>query len=141
MWLSPYYSKRSVPAVNTIFDEFFKSFDEGEQRSASFSPRIDIKEDENAYHVSVEVPGIDKKDVEVSLKENILTIKGEKKQENSKKEEGYSWTERSYGSFRRTVRLPDAAQGGEVAANMENGILAITLPKAKQPEKKQITIN
>jgi len=141
MWLTP-YSRRVSPSVNSLVNEFFKGFETVDRPlTESFSPNLDIQEEEKAYHLTVEVPGIDKKDIEISLKDNILAIKGEKKQETKKNEGGYSWKERSYGSFQRSIRLPEAAQEGAVAANLENGVLVITLPKIEQPESKQISIN
>ncbi len=141
MWLTP-YSRRVSPSFNSAVDEVFKGFETVERTlTESFSPNLDIQEDEKAYHLTVEVPGIDKKDIEISLKDNIFAIKGEKKQETEKKEGNYSWKERSYGSFQRTARLPEAAQEGEVAANLEHGVLVVTIPKVAQPESKQISIN
>lgn len=144
MWLVPYNSRRVAPRFHSLLADFFRGFDLESSQSAtgrSFSPHLDIKEDENAYHILVEVPGMDKESVDVSLKDNILTIKGEKKQETQEEKEGYAWVERSYGAFQRSVRLPDNTKDDQVEACLENGVLAITLPKTEQPKRKQIAIN
>ena len=139
MWLVPSYSRRVIPSFHTVVDEFFRSVRPSE---GYFSPSLDIKEEENSYHISFEVPGIAKEDVEISLKDHELVVKGEKKREAKEDKDGYSWVERSYGSFQRTVRLPEDAKGDQVEARLENGILEITLPKSEQrQERKQITIN
>lgn len=142
MWLTPYYSKRVAPSFNSLFDEFVNDFGAVDKsKTRSFSPSLEVKEDEKGYHVSVEVPGIEKGDVDISLKHNVLTIKGEKKQETTKEKDGYSWTERSYGSFHRSLRVPEGTREDQVDARLENGILQITLPKVDEPERKQIAIN
>ena len=142
MWLTPYTSRRVVPSFHSLFDEVFKGFDAVESpKSRFYSPSVEVKEDEKGYHISVEVPGIEKGDVDISLKNNVLTIKGDKKQETTKEKDGYSWTERAYGSFHRSLRVPEGTQEDQVDAHLENGVLAITVPKADEPERKQITIN
>jgi len=89
-----------------------------------------VSETNESVVVKMEVPGIDAKDIHVSLQENILTVKGEKKQEKEDKDERYHRVERSYGAFTRTMRLPVAVDGSKVAAGFKNGLLTVTLPKA-----------
>lgn len=96
-----------------------------------FGPKIDLKETEGGYQVSAELPGLDAKDIEVSLAPQMLTIKGEKKRESeSKDEKGYYVSERSYGAFVRAVPLPGEVQDDKVQAAFDKGVLTITLPKA-----------
>jgi HSP20 family protein len=90
---------------------------------------MDISETKDSLIVKVEAPGMDQKDIEISLQENLLTIKGEKKQEKEEKDERYHRVERSYGAFVRSVRLPVAVDGGKVSATFKNGLLTVTLPK------------
>ena len=145
MWLMPYNSKSIVPNFNAMLDGFFNDFGvekfTNKPSGHSFSPRLDIKEAENAYHISVEVPGIEKESVDISLKDGLLTIKGERKQESQSENEKYSWVERSYGSFQRSIRLPEHTQEDAVQAQLENGVLEITLPKMEQPQPKKITVS
>jgi HSP20 family protein len=94
-----------------------------------WAPTMDISETKDSLIVKVEAPGMDQKDIEISLQENLLTIKGEKKQEKEEKDERYHRVERSYGAFVRSVRLPVAVDGGKVSATVKNGLLTVTLPK------------
>jgi HSP20 family protein len=103
-------------------------------------PAFDITENEKEYVISGEIPGIDPKDLEVTLTDGILSIKGEKKQESEEKEENYHRIERHYGSFQRSFRLPENIQREELDANYKDGILRLTLPKSEQSEVKKIDV-
>jgi HSP20 family protein len=103
-----------------------------------WAPSMDISETKDGLVVKVEVPGMDQKDIEISLQENLLTIKGEKKQEKEETDERYHRVERTYGAFTRSVRLPVAVDAGKVAATFKNGVLTVTL--AKTPAAKGTTI-
>lgn len=103
-----------------------------------FSPSMDMSETKDSLVVKVEVPGMEEKDIKVSLQENLLTITGEKRQEKEEKEERYHRVERSYGAFTRGVRLPVAVDGSRVQATFKNGLLTVTLPKT--PAAKGTTI-
>ena len=85
--------------------------------------------------VTAELPGVDEKDVEVTLTDDLLTIKGEKKREQEKKEEAYHAVERSYGSFARSLRLPFAVDQSKVDAKFKKGVLTITMPKPPEAQK------
>ena len=95
-----------------------------------WAPSLDVSETKEAFVAKVEVPGMDAGDIQVTLQENLLTIKGEKKLEKEEKDERYQRIERSYGTFARSVRLPVAVDGGKVDAKFRNGLLTVTLPKA-----------
>jgi HSP20 family protein len=95
-------------------------------------PEIDIRENANAIVVEAELPGVDEKDVTVTLANGVLTIKGEKKHQKEEKGESYHVVERSYGAFERAVRLPDTVDDAKVEAKFENGVLRVTA--AKRPE-------
>jgi HSP20 family protein len=92
-------------------------------------PSMDISETKDSLVAKVEVPGMEQKDIQISLQENLLTIKGEKKQEKEEKDERYHRVERSYGSFIRSIRLPVAVDASKVVASFKNGLLTVTLPK------------
>lgn len=102
----------------------------------SVTPVIDEREDDKAYHVSVELPGMEKKDVEITLADRRLTIQGEKKQD--KKEEGKDFyrRERNFGAFRRTLILPMEVDESAIEASFKNGVLNIELPKTKEAQAK-----
>ena len=99
---------------------------------------MDISETKDSLVVKVEVPGMDQKDIRVSLQENLLTITGEKKQEKEEKDERYHRVERAYGAFTRGVRLPVGVDASKVSAAFKNGLLTVTLPKT--PAAKGATI-
>jgi HSP20 family protein len=121
-------------------DRMFERFEYGFPRWPSYPtraaaltvPELDIHENANAIVVEAELPGVDEKDVTVTLANGVLTIKGEKKQEKDEKGESYHVTERSYGSFERAVRLPDTVDDTKVEAKFEKGVLKVTA--AKKPE-------
>ena len=104
------------------------------------SPAVDLTEDDNSFRLSAELPGMNEKDVEVSLSGTTLTIKGEKKQEREEKDKGYYLSERSYGSFQRAFTLPEGADGEKIAASFANGVLTVTVPKTAQAAPKKIEV-
>jgi HSP20 family protein len=99
-----------------------------------------VAETKNDVVVKAEVPGMDPKDIDISLSNGVLTIKGEKKQEREEKEENYHLLERSYGSFTRSVQLPGEVQSDKISASYRNGVLKVTLPKSEEAKKKEIKI-
>jgi HSP20 family protein len=108
--------------------------------SFNFSvPAIDLSEDEKAYKISAELPGIDAKDIDVSVTGDMIVLKGEKRQEKEQKDKNYHFSERTYGSFQRAFELPSSVDRNKVAADFSKGVLTITLPKtaeAQRPVKK-----
>jgi HSP20 family protein len=103
-----------------------------------FCPSMDMSETKDSLVVKLEVPGMEEKDIKVSLQENLLTVTGEKRQEKEEKEERYHRVERTYGAFTRGVRLPVAVDASRVQATFKNGLLTVTLPKT--PAAKGTTI-
>jgi HSP20 family protein len=103
-------------------------------------PAFDISETEKEYVISGEIPGIDPKDLEVTLTDGILSIKGEKKHESEEKEENYHRVERHYGSFQRSFRLPDNINREKLDASYKDGVLRLTLPKSEESEVKKIEV-
>ena len=97
---------------------------------------VDETEDEQAYHIEVELPGIDKEDVDVSYCDGLLTISGEKREEKEEKKRDYYRKERSFGAFRRVVPLPGAIDESKIHASFKRGILSIDLPKTDESKKK-----
>lgn len=105
------------------------------------SPTVDIFEDGDEVVVKAEIPGIKKSDLKVDITENSLTISGEKKQENQVDRHDYHRVECSYGSFRRSFRLPDNVISDQARATFKDGILTIRMPKSDKSKKKRITID
>ncbi|MBI3455302.1 MAG: Hsp20/alpha crystallin family protein [Candidatus Rokubacteria bacterium] len=125
--------------MDRLFERFWDlDFPELPGALGEWSPKVDLSETKDTLVVKAEIAGIDPKEIQVSLQDQILTIKGEKKQEKEEKDEHYYRVERSYGAFARTVRLPVPVDGSKVTAAFKNGLLTITLPKT--PAAKGTTI-
>ncbi len=127
--------------MNRMFDNFFNSSDQGEDYAlTAWSPAVDIAEHDDQYVVKMELPGVNKDEVKITLESNILTIRGEKKQEKETKKENYHRVERSYGSFQRSFTLPTTVKNDKIDAAFKDGILSISLPKAEEAKLKQIEV-
>jgi HSP20 family protein len=129
--------------MDRMFDEFFKGAALTPWRSewTDFDPRIDVVETETEVKVTAELPGLDAEDVDVTLSHGMLTLKGEKRQEHEEKGEGYYHSERSYGSFQRSISLPSTVEADEAKAAFEKGVLTVTFPKkAVETDRKQISV-
>lgn len=146
--LTPWWGTRDLPITNLqkeidrLFDDFSRGvadFPAAALRSGTFAPRVDLVEEKGGLKVTAELPGIDAKDVECTLDEGVLTIKGEKKSEKKEedKEKGYYMEERSYGSFCRAISLPYAVDEDKVQAAYDKGVLTIHLPKAPEAKSKE----
>jgi HSP20 family protein len=107
---------------------------------AEWSPRINVSETEKEIQVTAELPGIEEKDVEVTLDNGVLLIKGEKKAEKEEKNKNYHRVERSYGAFTRSFTLPQTVSGEEAQAEYNNGVLRVTLPKREEAKSRRIEI-
>jgi HSP20 family protein len=106
-----------------------------------WAPALDVKETKDNIVVTAEIPGLTAKDVEVTISADLLTIKGEKKQEKEEKEESYHLIERRYGSFSRSIRLSSEVDTKNIKASHKEGVLTIRLPKSEKGKEKQIKIN
>lgn len=105
-----------------------------------FSPAVDIEEQPQAYVVAVELPGVRKEDVKISLKDNLLSISGEKKSEKKVERKDYQQSERIYGKFQRCFRLPELVDQEKINAEFSNGVLNIVIPKLAEAQPKEIEI-
>lgn len=126
--------------LNRVFDNFWSRFDRplmsGNGALAGFGPSTDITEADKAVEVSVELPGLDEKDVEVSLTGDYLTIRGEKQAERSDNGRGYYLTERSYGAFYRSIPLPPGVDPDQATAEFKRGVLKVSLPKTPKAQSR-----
>jgi HSP20 family protein len=126
--------------MDRLFEEFRRGFDlptltRGERIGGYLAPRIDVSEKDDEIIVSAELPGLEEKDVDVTLTDNVLLIRGEKKQEKEERERGYTYTERSYGSFERRIPIDAEVLADKVSAGFKNGVLTVTLPKSPEAQK------
>jgi HSP20 family protein len=94
------------------------------------APHVDVSETDKNYEISAELPGLHEKDIKVELKDDVLTLSGEKKEESEKEEKDYHVSERRFGSFRRSFRLPSGVNQDKVSADFRNGVLKIAMPKS-----------
>jgi HSP20 family protein len=125
--------------VDRIFDSFFEGFGlrsaAGSDGWMSLAPALDVAESDKEVVVTAELPGVSEKDVEVTLADDLLTIKGEKKAEHEEKNGNFTYTERRYGSFSRSIRLPFHAGDAEVDAKYDKGVLTVRIPKPAEAQK------
>jgi HSP20 family protein len=132
--------------INRMFDTFFRGSlsDETALVPTAWTPAVDIAEHENEYVVKMEIPGVDKSDVKITMHDNVLTVSGEKKSEkkNEKESKGSSFhrIERAYGAFERSFALPSSVKTDSIDAVFKDGILMVTLPKSEQAKPKQIEV-
>ena len=126
--------------MDRLFDRFFESRLEELPAFGDWAPKVDVAETKDSVVVKAEIPGMEAKDIQVSLQESLLTITGEKKQEKEEKTERFHRVERSYGSFSRGIHLPAGVEAGKVNAAFKNGVLTVTLPKREETKPKKVAI-
>ncbi len=125
--------------IDRVFDRFRGgSADDG--YSSTLMPAVDITERDNDFYIKAELPGVQKNDVKITVQNDILTIRGEKKQEAEKKGENYHRVERAYGSFQRSFTLPASVRSDRIEAAFNDGVLTISLPKAEEAKPKEIEV-
>ncbi|MDX1528531.1 MAG: Hsp20/alpha crystallin family protein [Gammaproteobacteria bacterium] len=130
--------------VSRLFDEDYRGLVSGDQSSAATShwaPAVDIKEEVDRYVLRADVPGVDSKDIEITMENGVLTIKGERKYEDQEEREGYKRVERVYGTFFRRFTLPDTADAEKVSASSKNGVLEVSIPKQEKVQPRKIKIS
>ncbi len=141
--LLPFKRRSEMPSVFSEMDDLlqkmwvdfpFHNLEEG--TNLSWSPRLDVSETDKALEIVADLPGMEKKDINVSLDGDLLTIKGEKKEVKEKKDKHYHTIERRSGSFYRALRIPVAVESDKIDANFKDGVLTLTLPKSKEAAKK-----
>jgi HSP20 family protein len=126
--------------VNRLFDDLMTRRAEAGTENAVWVPAVDVSETEAEIKVKVEAPGIEKDDFKISVQNNVLTVRGEKKMEKETSEENYHRVERVYGSFFRALELPSVVQADKVKANYKDGVLTISLPKSEEAKPKEIAV-
>ena len=128
--------------MNRAFDDFFRGDLVSSETffNQSWSPAVDISESKDSYVIHAELPGVKKDEVKITMQDNIVTIRGEKKAENEKKEENYHRVERTYGMFERSFTLPGPVKNENIEAKFDDGVLSIVLPKTEEAREKVIDV-
>ncbi|MDZ7316216.1 MAG: Hsp20/alpha crystallin family protein [candidate division KSB1 bacterium] len=127
--------------ADRLFNEFFSTpWLDLTMDSTVWAPKIDIKESKDSYEILADLPGLDRKDIQVSLHDNVLTLKGERRYEEKQEDQDRCYYERSYGQFFRSVRLPDRVDEKKVQAEYKDGVLRIKLAKSEEAKAREIEI-
>lgn len=122
--------------MNQLFDDFFgHSVSRGLEKEPCFEPCIDLHENDKDYIVEAEIPGIDKENVDIAINGDVMTIKGEKKNEAEEKKDNYYRLERSFGQFSRDIPIPEDVDRDKIDAKFKNGVLKIELPKNPKAQR------
>jgi HSP20 family protein len=139
--ITPWRPFRDLEELRRTFDDFWPMIRRFPMGAVEYIPAIDMYEKDNKYMVKVELPGLKEEDVDVSVVGDRLTIKGEKKTESEVKEEDYYRSERTYGSFFRSLDLPADADCEKIEANYENGVLEVAIPKMAAVKPKKVAVS
>lgn len=140
-WESPLLSFQKE--INRMFDDLFDGFpltSLREKREGFFVPRVNVSETDKEIKVSAELPGMDEKEIEVSLNRGMLTIKGEKKEEKEDQGRHYYYMERSSGSFRREIPVPEGVDHDKINASFKKGVLRVTIPLLPEAQSRRKSI-
>jgi len=124
--------------IDRLFDDFSRGLPTF--RSPDLTPTIDVTETDREIEITAELPGLEEKDVEVNVAENLLTIRGEKKAEKEDKSKNYHVVERTYGAFARSIALPDGVDPDAIKATIAKGVLKVTVPKPAPAQAKKVEI-
>lgn len=125
--------------INQLFNDFF-SIGPSSLPESGWMPTVDVEEDDKELRIRAEIPGIEEKDLSVTLENDILTIAGEKKEEKKEENRRYVVSERRFGSFHRSIRLPEGIDREKIEAGFKNGVLRVTIPRIGTPEAKRVKI-
>jgi HSP20 family protein len=140
----PFDNYNTLRRLNTALDEAFSGWpfqqDESGSITSSWHPACNVFEDKESVKIVAELPGVKPEDVKLSLENNLLTIRGEKKQEAEERSERVHRYERSYGSFERTFVLPSTVDGDKISAEYQNGVLTVVVPKAEKARPREIPV-
>ena len=127
--------------IDRLFDDFSRGFPSfGRWTAQELVPSIDVTETDKEIEITAELPGLEEKDVQINVADNLLTIKGEKRAEKEQKDKNYRLVERSYGSFERTLELPEGVNAEAIKANISKGVLKVTVPKPAPAQAKKIEV-
>lgn len=129
--------------IDRLFDDFTRGFPtlgNGFGAMSSTMPTMDVAETDKEIEITAELPGLEEKDVQINVADNVLTIRGEKKAEKEQKDKNYRLVERSYGSFERSMELPDGVDADAIKASIDKGVLKVVVPKPAPAQVKKIEV-
>jgi HSP20 family protein len=126
--------------IDRLFDDFSRGMPAFGNTGAGLMPSMDVTETDNEIEITAELPGLEEKDVQINVADNLLTIRGEKKTEKEEKDKNYRLVERSYGEFERTLELPDGVNADAIKASIAKGVLTVTVPKPAPAQAKKIEV-
>jgi HSP20 family protein len=124
--------------IDRLFDDFTRGFPT--LRGQDLMPSVDVSETDREIEITAELPGLEEKDVQINVADNILTIRGEKKAEKEQTEKNYRVVERSYGSFERSLELPAGINADQIQASIAKGVLTVKVPKPAPAQTKKIEV-
>ena len=129
--------------MNHLFNDVFRPFVRDDERLSVWNryPTVDIYDNDESIVITAELPGIDKEDIVIAVKDGVLTLKGERSFDNEVKKEKYYCRERTFGKFERIFRIPAEVDPEKISADYKNGILKINIPKPEKQKPKQIAVN
>lgn len=142
-WDVTRHNNHDLSSFKDTIDSFFNDFLNSSPLSlyeSEWKPSIDVIDEGKNYKVSADLPGLTDKDVKVNIEKGILSIEGEKSESSEKKENSYLVSERKFGSFKRSIRLPEDINQEEITAEFKHGVLSVSLPKSEHTEPKKIDI-
>jgi len=126
--------------IDRLFEDFTRGFPAFTGNGGKMLPSMDVTETDKEIEITTELPGLEEKDVQINVADNLLTIRGEKKAEKEEKDKNYRLIERSYGSFERTLELPDGVNADAIKASIAKGVLKVTVPKPAPAQAKKIEV-
>lgn len=137
-------SKKDIN-IDNIFDDFLNTFYEpvsfnNRNDIRNFNANFDISESKDGYHIELDLPGFEEKNVDINLKDNLLTIKGKREESSENKDKNYFTKERFYGEFQRSITLPNNINSDKIEAKYKNGVLEINVPKKESKNMRKIEI-
>jgi HSP20 family protein len=124
--------------VNRLFDEVFQGFESSERQGFMFSPVVEVDRQDDQYEITVELPGVRPENVNVEVQEDMLTISGSKERKETRGEGEHRRSERMYGSFRRSFRLPEDVRQEDIRATFRDGVLTLSLPRDTSRQQQQV---
>jgi len=136
----------ALDQLDRQFNTWLRQFDNARNNDDSavvtgrWLPAVDIREQDDQFLIQADLPGIDPKDVEITMDRNMLTLKGERRHESEAGKNGYRRVERAHGTFYRRFSLPETADAGRIEARSDNGVLTITIPKQEKAQPRRITV-
>lgn len=133
--------KQMQSELSRMLGEHDRGSEDGSSIATSrWIPAVDIKEEDDRFIIHADVPGVDRKDIDVTMADGMMVIKGERKLESQEEEKGYRRIERAYGTFYRRFSLPDSADAEKITANCSDGVLEVVIPKREAVKPKRITV-